>query len=287
MAEDHDDPTSNRPERASDRPPDWVRQREEFVRTFFRRGVEFTEDLLRENAELRQDLARLRDDNTRLRAQVASDDAIRDLLRLVERLEVEKRDLLARSSALEKNQRADEDRYGRIEQELNDLANLYIASHQLHSQLSLRRVIRHLCDMLGQLVGADSFAVYVVDPEVQRAMPIASGGLDESTLGPIPVGEGVIGDACLTGIARIRELESSRPGTVDDPMAVVPIMADGKAVGAIAVHTLLAQKDGWAPVDRELFKLIGEQAGTALIAANLYARTSGLSEALVGLHRKL
>ena len=75
------DPDSNR---ASDLPMDLIKERESFVRSFLKKGVEYTEHLLQENAQLRDDLSRIQDDNTRLRAQIASDDAIRDLLRTVE-----------------------------------------------------------------------------------------------------------------------------------------------------------------------------------------------------------
>src|SRR5690606_3527613 len=159
-----DDPhdRSSRPRSASDVPLDLVKEREVFVRSFLKKGVEYTEHLLKENDELRDELLRLRDDNARLRAQVASDDAIRDLLRTVEALEKERRDLVERSERLEATRREDEGRQAEIEQEVNDLANLYIASYQLHASLSVRRVVRHLRDMCGQLVGALGFVIYIV-----------------------------------------------------------------------------------------------------------------------------
>ena len=87
--------------RTSDAPVDLTKEREAFVRTFLRKGVELTEDLLRENQELQSEMSRLQIDNARLRAQVASDDAIRELLRTVDALEQEKKDLMSRSRELE------------------------------------------------------------------------------------------------------------------------------------------------------------------------------------------
>ena len=43
----------------------------------------------------------------------------------------------------------------------------------------------------------------------------------------------------------------------------------------------------WMNVDRELFQLLGAQAGTALIAANLYAASAGPIQALAGVRQKL
>ena len=87
--------------RTSDAPVDLTKEREAFVRTFLRKGVELTEDLLRENDVLQSQLSSLQIENARLRAQVASDDAIRELLRTVEALEQEKKELMQRSRELE------------------------------------------------------------------------------------------------------------------------------------------------------------------------------------------
>ncbi len=284
------DPDSNR---ASDVPMDLIKERESFVRSFLKKGVEYTEHLLQENAQLRDEYALLQADNARLRAQVASDDAIRDLLRTVEKLESERNALLAHSTELEEKRIEHQGRHDEIEQEVNDLANLYIASYQLGASLSLRRVVRHLRDMCGQLVGAHGFVIYAIDTKEQSdgpvAYPIAFEQLDPASIAPIPVGVGPVGEACLTGIPRIREdgSENFTQGSHDNPVAVIPMISDGKPVGAISVITLLEQKSQWMNVDRELFQLLGAQAGTALIAANLYASDAEPLNALRGLRQNL
>lgn len=276
-----------REDRESDVPTDLVKEREQFVRNFLQKGVEFTEQILHENAELRHEIAELRNDNARLRAQVASDDAIRDLLRTVEGLEREKNSLLAKSSELEQTQREDELRFVQVENELNDLANLYIASTELHSSLSVRRVVRHLRDLVEQLVGASGFAIYVLGQAGHEAVPIGSHGLGNIEPQTVAVGEGPVGDACLTGVPRIRSEGRLDCGSFEDPVAVIPMLVDGRAVGAICIVSMLAQKSGWASVDRELFSLLGRQAGKALIAANLYDKEKGPVAALAGLTEKL
>ena len=153
--------------RTSDAPVDLTKEREAFVRTFLRKGVELTEDLLRENDVLQSQLSSLQIENARLRAQVASDDAIRELLRTVEALEQEKKELMQRSRELEQAKDKHQGRYTEIEQELNDLANLYVASFQLHVALAPRRVLRNVKELLAQLVGAEAFVLYIV--EIGRA----------------------------------------------------------------------------------------------------------------------
>jgi hypothetical protein len=281
-------PQEERPEgRASDVPTDLIKEREVFVRTFLQKGVELTEQLLHENEELRQRNAELHSHNARLRAQVASDDAIRDLLRTVETLEKERGRLLAVSTELQQTKEQEERRYSQIEHELNDLANLYIASHQLHASLSVRRVVRQLRDMLEQLMGGSVFAIYLMDQPGKEAVPIGHQGFDEADVKPVVVGEGPVGEACLTGIPRIREDGPLTGGSMDNPVAVIPMLVDGRPVGAISLVSMLEQKEGWASVDRELFSLLGRQAGTALIAANLYDKERGPVAALAGLMDKL
>lgn len=276
---------SGRGKRASDAPVDLTKERETFVRTFLRKGVELTEELLAENAELRKQVSQLERDNARLRAQVASDDAIRDLITRIDDLESEKRKLLDRSNELEVSQREDEGRYEKVEAELNDLANLYIASYQLHASLSLRRVVRHLRDTIGQLIGAHGFAIYVVDTKHGRAVPVGFEGLPEEAVRPVRLGEGPIGEVCTTGLELIRQRFDE--GSLENPVAVLPLMAEGRPVGAIAIASMLEQKKEWASVDRELFKLLGAHGGTALMSANLYAAVERPEAALEGLFDNL
>lgn len=289
MSSDSNQGQKPTPQRASDVPLDLARERETFVRSFLRKGVEYTELLLRENEDLREQLSILRSENARQRAQIASDDAIRDLLRKIEGLETERNALVERSAKLEESRRDVDARQMEIEQEVNDLANLFIATVQLHTSLSPRRVVRHLRDMCGQLVGAHSFAIYLVDEGREFAVPIASEFLDETTLVPVRLGHGIIGDACLTGLQRIREISGGAAalGSIDDPLAVIPMLVEGQPVGAIAIVSLLGQKDGWASVDRELFQILGGQAGTALIAAHLYQPSIGPAGNLRGVREKL
>ena len=43
--------------------------------------------------------------------------------------------------------------------------------------------------------------------------------------------------------------------------------------GAIAIYGLLQQKDGFTPLDHELFTLLGGHAATAIFAAQLYSQS--------------
>src|SRR3984957_10333916 len=86
--------------RRSDRPDQVVaaelkEKRDAFLQTFFKRGAELTDELLGENGRLREKLSRLETENATLKTQLASDNAIRDLLKKIEELEREKARLLS------------------------------------------------------------------------------------------------------------------------------------------------------------------------------------------------
>ncbi|HJL16209.1 MAG TPA: GAF domain-containing protein [Sandaracinaceae bacterium LLY-WYZ-13_1] len=280
MAEDESD---ERRSRTSDIPVDLSRERETFVRQFLRKGVELTEGLIDENKELRSQLAAAQRENAALRAQVASDDAIRDLLRKIESLEHERKSLVERSSELEESSRRTEHRNLEVEQELHDLANLYIASSHLHSTLSVRGVMRHLKELLQQLVGAETFVVYLMDESAEEARPVGWDGVeDASALASVKKGEGAVGEVLMTGVPRVVD-RIEGPGTLEAPIAAIPLMVRDEAVGAIAIASVFEQKGVWAAVDHELFNLLGSHAATALIAANQYTEAEDAFSALRGL----
>jgi GAF domain-containing protein len=99
-------------------------------------------------------------------------------------------------------------------------------------------------------------------------------------------GEGPIGEVFLTCVPRIAE-RVDQGGSFESPLAVIPLMLRDKALGAIAVATVFRQKAVWAPVDHELFKLLGSHAAAALVAANLYSSQEGPLAALQGVHELL
>ena len=271
--------SSRKQNRPSDQPADLRAERETFVRNFLHKGVELTEDLIRENQGLEQQVRHLQDDNTRLRAQLASNDAIRELLVTVEQLERERKSLLSRSDELERAFAQHEQRHVEVENELNDLASLYVASFQLSGTLSVGRVVRHMCELLEQLVGAQSFVVYIVSPDGKRGLPVGSRGQgDVAALPSVSVEEGIIGDVCLTGVPRVTDPQ--QPRRDGEPLAILPLVFDTEVVGIIAISKLLPHKRSWARVDEELFKLLSAHGATALIAANMYAIEGGPRAAL-------
>lgn len=254
----------------SDPPPDELkRERDEFLKNFFQKGAKLTEELVHEREGILQRINDLENDNARLRAHIASDDAIRDLLRKIEGLEQEKRDILRVSTEAEERRRRQADAIVEVESELESVANLYVGSYQLHSSLSPRGVLRHVKELLSQLVGAAAHVIYLVDDAGEKLIPITSEGIPAGDLSPVTVGEGKIGVAFATNEPDVTE-DDSRAGTLAAPSACVPIRVEDRVRGVIAVVRTLEQKDAFVRLDLELFKLLGAQAMPALLAARLY-----------------
>lgn len=278
--------TPPKPDEAREDYEDVAENREGFVRSFFRKGFDLAEELIRHNDELRREVESLRSENARLRREVAADDRLGELLKTVEGLEDERRELVQRSEQLDELRRDYERRQAVIEREMNELANLYVASHHLHTTLDLGHVVQHIRDMVFQLVGAESFVILVRDPASGRARPIVSNEVTDAEVARMASDSSAIGDAFLTGIPKIRDGSLGR-GSVEEPLALVPMLANGETIGVIVILGLLEQKTAWEDVDRALLGMLGTQAGTALLAANLYSSAQGTDGALAGLGDKL
>jgi GAF domain len=256
----------------SDAPgPDLRIERDQFLKKFTR-GAKLTEEFLREVEHLQDRLRDLEAENAGLRAKVEADDAIRELLSKIERLETEKRELLSRFHRVEAVNSEFTARVQEVESEFANLANLFVASNQLHSSLSPRGVTRRIKEVLAQLVGAERYCMYLANSDNSELIPIAYEGVAGSALTPVKIAESELGQALLKGTASVSDHDPTS-GTVQRPAAIIPLTVDEKTVGVIAIFSTLAQKKRFDTVDFELFKLLGQHAAAALVSASLFAHT--------------
>jgi hypothetical protein len=255
----------------SDRPlPELKKERDSFIQTFFKKGAQFTQELVNENSRLRHRLGELEQETAKLRAQLASDDAIRELLKKIDGLEREKKSLLSRFEEAEAASSRWVDQYTEVEGELANFANLYVASYQLHASLSFRTTLRQIRELLEQLVGASQFAVYLLKSDGRTLVPIVTEGIDKARSITIDPDDGGIGEVFSTGVPQI-ERGDLTSGSLENPVALVPIKMEDRVVGVFAIFSTLEQKPRFLPVDFELFKLLGAHAAEALVCARLFA----------------
>jgi hypothetical protein len=265
----------------SQRDGDVFERASEFL-TMFRRGAEFTRELVEENARLRRTLLELETRQQDAARDPKEWERLReDLIERIEGLESERRDALERLRALEEENRSFAQRFLTIEEENNNLANLYVASFQLHSTLDLEEVLRIVVEIVINLVGAEVFCVYVLDERTRQLEPVAVEGRERSAFAPIPLGEGAIGAAVEQGEIVYREDRGDvQP---EAPLVCIPLCVGSRPIGAIALFGLLVQKQRFTPLDHELFVLLGGHAATAMLAAQLHGQSERKLSTMQGL----
>lgn len=248
----------------------------EEVVSLFKRGLRFTEELLEENERLRFRIATLEAQAAgKEREDSASQEALIEALKQqVRELEAERTRLLESFQQVEEKNRDYQSRYAEIEEEHNNLANLYIAAYQLHATLAFPEIVRVIAEIVINFVGVQRFTLYLLDAASETLHPLFSEGQPLSEVPPVKVGEGPIGKAVAENTLALRE------GTGGEgPRAIVPLSTLESKVGALVIDELLVQKATFSNVDHELFTLLGAHGATALIGGLLRERVGAEGQA--------
>jgi GAF domain-containing protein len=263
---------------------DLVESKREFIETFFKRGAEFTEELMHENEKLRFRVVQLEEERRAVAASAAAPTssagagALRELVARIEQLEHEREALMSRFAGVERQNRDIYDRYHDIERENNNLANLYVASFQLHSTMELRELTQIILEILLNFVGAKTFAIQLVDDDHGKLRTLAAEGVDRARVPEGAVTDGRVGEVVTSGHHYIdgeRLRARADHAHLDRPVIVVPLKIRDKVVGVIIIWDLLSQKTALADVDYELFNLLAAHAASALQGAWLASELKG------------
>src|SRR3954453_11114587 len=230
----------------------------------FNKGKEFTEELLKENQRLRYRLATLETEGT-----AGFNEEVQRLRAEVQQLTDENRRIAQRFKEVEEENKDFANRYIEVEEQNNNLANLYVASYQLHSTLDFREVIQIVQEIVINLIGAESFAILLLDEKTNELKTIASEG--EDVMPGIEnistrLGDGILGSVAKTGESYYinQDIDADSGSiTIDKPLAAVPLKIKEHVIGLIAIYKLLQQKDSFSAVDYELFSLLAAHAATA------------------------
>lgn len=177
------------------------------------------------------------------------------------------------------------DRIHKVEHENSNLLNLYIALSQLHSSLVVSDVLGVIVEVLLNFVGAEDFAILVLD-EDGALRPLATHGIEDGSVPRFEVGSGVVGGTVTSGQVYCERFtgEERRDVNAQPPIVCVPLSAAGQPIGALPIWGFLGQKEGFDDIDHEIFKLLATSAGTALEAARL-AMTTSTSRPPAGYYR--
>ena len=249
-----------------------LRKGQEFL-NLHQKVESFTQELLKENERLRFKAASLEQEKKSLQ-QSAATPPPDELVGKVQALEQEKEALLKRYQQVEEENVDFAKRYLEIEEENNNLANLYVASFQLHSTLDFKEVVQIVMEIVINLVGAEKFSLMLLDENKGDLYAVSSEGVPREKIPHIKLGEGVVGKVAQEGSGPyIAEGKDRSKITLTEPLVVIPMKIKDQVIGAIVVYATLEQKEGFSPLDFELFNLLAGHAATALFASKLYSES--------------
>lgn len=251
--------------------------------TLFEEAAEFADRLMRDNEALRGKLEAVRQSGSR---EVLDPDTRRqelaELESAVRTLEAERRNLLDELAKAEGQNRGFAERCVSAEGAYHNLVSLYVATHQLHSTLDLSEVLRIVQEIVINLIGAEVFAVYLLDQKTRELTPVAAEGAPLDTFPPFELGSGIVGRAVESG-----ETTGYEPAPDGGPAArklvCVPLGSGRRAVGAIVIYRFLGHKQRITTLDRQLFDLLAAHAATAVSTARLYGRAERKLSTVQGL----
>lgn len=245
---------------------------EEFLQ-IFKKGAEFTQNLLKENERLRFQIVNLEEAGKQPAAVVSDDAAVSKLQEQIAALEKEKDEILGRIKEVEEENVDFANRYVDVENENNMLANLYIASYQLHSTLDFNEVLQIILEIVINLIGAEQFGVMLLDDKTNSLRAFGSEGIERDELPIVELGEGVIGQMAKTGENYFVDDLLNYEKDLTNPMVCIPLKIKEHVIGVIVIYSLLEQKSRFAEVDYELFTLLAGHAATAIFSSKLYSES--------------
>jgi GAF domain-containing protein len=203
--------------------------------------------------------------------------------RLVEETRRYSRELLVEHEKLRAHTLALETQRARLEEELltasqrnTRLTLLCGASYRLfHGRFDRGEVLLRIREVVADVVGSEEIAVFVLaaDRAVLRLeQSFGAAGVPAE----IPVGAGRIGRSVERNEIWFAGRSSGDPLSGEaDLQASIPLVVEGRPIGALAIFRLLPQKPRLEAHDLDTFELLATQAGAALHCASLLARDPG------------
>lgn len=246
----------------------YVNKAEEFIQ-MFKKGEEFTKDLLKENEKLRYKVAQLEEsrersgDETRIKLY-------EDRLRMMQE---ELDGLHQKFREVEEENKDFASKYLEVEEENNNLANLYVASYQLHSTLDFSEVLRIVLEIVINLIGAEKFAVLLIDEKTNELVAVGVEGMSTAEAPRVKIGDGLIGKVAKEGESYFSDNLTVTEMKPLEPIVCIPLKIKEHVIGVISIYKLLVQKAGFSNVDFELFNLLAGHAATAIFSSRLYTQS--------------
>ena len=166
-----------------------------------------------------------------------------------------------------------ERRYLEVEDVMTKLDKLYVAGSWLHSTLNFSEVLREITDMIINLIGAKSLAIFLLDAKTDELTAVIAEGLPLDAIPKVKIGSGILGKVARTGERHVADnLTKISASNVDpsNPIACIPLKIQEHVMGIIAVYSLYMKKSAFSDNDYELFDLLARHASTAIFSSGAY-----------------
>ena len=188
-------------------------------------------------------------------------DRLRDLLGVLsaEKARLEEHFLAARSEL--------QARLAEAEQQYSNIAHLFVAKGRLQGTRQRRDVLEAIHDIVSNLIGSQEAAIFESSENGRTLSLVGCFGIEPDPYRQIQFGEGHIGRCAQRGETYLATPSGAarRTGRERDLTACIPLKADGRVVGALALFRLLPHKAaGLTPLDHELLELLATHAASAL-----------------------
>jgi hypothetical protein len=237
---------------------------------YFERGKVFTEELMKENERLRMRVLQVEKEKLEMRSRV-DPERLNQLLEENRNLRHQIEHFVTRFDQIEKENKDFANRYLEVQAQNDNLLNLYVSSYQLHSTLDPNEVVQVIQEIILNLIGAEEYLIYMVDPK-KNSLTIVAG---EGPHGPVQEGSCEGADQVLAQVLREGKPYFRGPQeTLSPHLACTPLKVKDDVVGAISITKLMEQKkEEFSAIDHELLGLLSDHSATALVSSNLYSRT--------------
>lgn len=219
----------------------------------------YLSDLVGENEKLRSTVGALEQEVRRLTEESQL------LARRLEFERAERDDARRQLGEVERENKGYMEQYNTVQEQISDLANLYVAAYRLNGTLRREQVIASIEEIVINLIGSEELAVFERTPGTDELTLISSVGIEPSEFKRITLGSGLIGRVAQSGEAHLPAEPDNERAAGLPVTACVPLMADGELVGALTIFRLLQQKPSLREPDHEMLRLLGTHAATALV----------------------
>jgi regulator of replication initiation timing len=223
----------------------------------------YVRQLLQEHEDLRLGVAQLENENAHMRDEAS---------KLRQDLDTRRREEAALHEKLTAIRDESQDymrRFSELESSNANLANLYVASYQLHGTLDRQAVLNAIQEIVVNLVGSEQFGVF--EGNASSLSLACSIGLDDLTILRSRETDSQIWSEALAGRAYVR-IDETDGGLV----ACIPLKLDNDVTGLIAIFSLLPHKPALEQLDHELFDLLATHAATALYCTSLHEQSAAV-----------